>query len=361
MYPETTFHDGALCSPLLPAAESVGLSARKADDIYGTAPIIQDIWQSIWTAKVVIADVTGRNPNVNYELGLCHALGVPTVLITQRMEDVPFDYRHRRCIVYDTRRVDWQDKLRQDLVLTLKAVLEVTEVITDLSWPYDTRQLRYRRLAGAFVPADEAMDPILRGIGSVRESISRAFGPHGTSVAFASAFGVGKSNRAGVVIAAALESADALEQRGIDQVRGVTREVSAEIGDGTKASALLFCEMVAHGFDALRKGVVPRDLIHDMDVAVESTVKYLHLQSCPATSEEVSAVARTAAAGDQISAGVVVDAILKTGADGVVYVEDSPDLETTLEVREGMYFDRGFVTTRFINDEPKQLAVLKEA
>jgi hypothetical protein len=69
-------------------AESLGLQAQKADDIYGTAPIIQDIWHAIWTAKVVIADVTGRNPNVNYELGLCHALGVPTVLITQNLDDV---------------------------------------------------------------------------------------------------------------------------------------------------------------------------------------------------------------------------------------------------------------------------------
>jgi hypothetical protein len=81
-----------------PAARAAGLVTLKADEIYGTGPIIQDIWKQIWAATVVIADVTGKNPNVNYELGICHTLGVPTVIITQSMDDVPFDYRHRRCI-----------------------------------------------------------------------------------------------------------------------------------------------------------------------------------------------------------------------------------------------------------------------
>src|ERR1035437_1465276 len=100
---------------LVPAAEAAGLKALKADDIYGTAPIITDIWDSIWKARIVIADVTGKNPNVNYELGLCHALGVPTILISQEISDVPFDYRHRRCILYNTRAVDWQKKLQDDV------------------------------------------------------------------------------------------------------------------------------------------------------------------------------------------------------------------------------------------------------
>src|SRR5712692_3173688 len=60
-----------------PAAEAAGLDALQADEIYGTGPIIQDIWGSIWSASIVVADVTGKNPNVNYELGICHTLGVP--------------------------------------------------------------------------------------------------------------------------------------------------------------------------------------------------------------------------------------------------------------------------------------------
>ena len=108
---------------LAPAAASVDLRVVHAQEIFGTAPIIQDIWKLIWTARVVIADVTGKNPNVNYELGICHALGVPTVLITKSMEDVPFDYRHRRCIIYDTDQAGWETRLQEQLSSTLRVVL----------------------------------------------------------------------------------------------------------------------------------------------------------------------------------------------------------------------------------------------
>jgi len=66
-----------------PAAKNAGLTTRKADEIYSTGPIIHDIWNQIWAATIVVADVTGKNPNVNYELGICHTLGVPTIIITQ--------------------------------------------------------------------------------------------------------------------------------------------------------------------------------------------------------------------------------------------------------------------------------------
>jgi hypothetical protein len=123
LMPFSDLHNDYFKAILAPAAESIGLHAIKADQIYGTGAIIQDIWESIWSAQVVIADVTGKNPNVNYELGLCHALGVPTILISQEINDVPFDYRHRRCILYSTRAIDWQKKLESDVRETIKSVL----------------------------------------------------------------------------------------------------------------------------------------------------------------------------------------------------------------------------------------------
>lgn len=79
-----------------PAAEKSGLAALRSDEIYSTKSIINDIWERIWAAKAVIADATDKNANVNYELGLCDAVGVPVIRITANIEDVPFDYRHRR-------------------------------------------------------------------------------------------------------------------------------------------------------------------------------------------------------------------------------------------------------------------------
>lgn len=85
-----------------PKIEQIGqLTCLRADDIYDNQPIIEDIWQHINEARLVIAELTGRNANVFYETGISHTVGKDVILITQSMDDVPFDLRHLRCIVYD--------------------------------------------------------------------------------------------------------------------------------------------------------------------------------------------------------------------------------------------------------------------
>lgn len=83
-----------------PLLQELGFSCLRADEIYRPTAIIQDIWQNIQTAGLIIADMTGRNANVFYELGLAHAIGKEVILISQSMDDVPFDLRHLRCLVY---------------------------------------------------------------------------------------------------------------------------------------------------------------------------------------------------------------------------------------------------------------------
>jgi hypothetical protein len=83
-----------------PAAENAGFTIERADEIFGTEPIIEDIWQGINAAEVVIADVTGRNANVMYEIGIAHTVGRPVVMLTQTVDDVPFDLKQYRCIIY---------------------------------------------------------------------------------------------------------------------------------------------------------------------------------------------------------------------------------------------------------------------
>lgn len=100
-----------------------GLSPLRADEIYDNQPIIRDITQSIHHAKVILADVTGRNPNVNYELGIAHALKKEVILLTAEAKDVPSDYRHLRYLQYNRMNVDWNQTLSQELQATLKQVL----------------------------------------------------------------------------------------------------------------------------------------------------------------------------------------------------------------------------------------------
>lgn len=83
-----------------PLARRAGFSIERADEIYGTQPIIEDIWECINSAEIIIADVTGRNPNVMYEIGMAHTVGRPVIILSQRIDDVPFDLKHHRCIAY---------------------------------------------------------------------------------------------------------------------------------------------------------------------------------------------------------------------------------------------------------------------
>jgi hypothetical protein len=100
-----------------------GLSCERADEIFGTGPIINDIAEHIQKARVLIADLTGRNPNVFYELGLAHAKDKDVILITQNLRDIPFDVRHYRCIVYED-SIAGGETLKKGLQSTLERVLE---------------------------------------------------------------------------------------------------------------------------------------------------------------------------------------------------------------------------------------------
>jgi len=95
-----------------PAISKAGLKAVRADDeIFATGKIIDQVWSGINSAKVLVAELTGRNPNVFYELGLAHALDKPVVLVSSNQEDVPFDLQHIRVIYYDMRDPFWGEKL----------------------------------------------------------------------------------------------------------------------------------------------------------------------------------------------------------------------------------------------------------
>ncbi len=107
-----------------PTVERLPLDCRRADDIYGVRPIMEDIWEQLCRSRVVVADLTGRNPNVFYEVGIAHTLGKPVVLIAQSMDDVPFDLRHHRVIVYGYTPPGAR-KLEEALERTLRGVVSI--------------------------------------------------------------------------------------------------------------------------------------------------------------------------------------------------------------------------------------------
>lgn len=99
----------------VPAISACGLDPKRADDLYRPSAIVNDIWDYTKMAKIVVADLTGKNANVFYELGLAHATGKPAILIAQSMNDVPFDLRALRVIEYDKNSPVWGDTLKKQL------------------------------------------------------------------------------------------------------------------------------------------------------------------------------------------------------------------------------------------------------
>jgi hypothetical protein len=103
-----------------PAVQEAGLSALHAGEIFGNREVMEDVWASICKAQVIIADVSSRNPNVFYELGICHTLGKECIVLTQDHNDVPFDIRHRRYIPYSPQKLT---SLKNKVTATIKHVL----------------------------------------------------------------------------------------------------------------------------------------------------------------------------------------------------------------------------------------------
>ncbi len=107
-----------------PAVTEAGLEPKRSDDLYRPSQIVQDIWNYTKKAKILLADLTGKNPNVFYELGLAHALAKPVILVTESEVDVPFDLRNLRYIVYDKNEPNWGINLKKGIINAIKETIE---------------------------------------------------------------------------------------------------------------------------------------------------------------------------------------------------------------------------------------------
>ena len=110
-------------SVIMPAAEFMKLKCIRADSLFRSSPIMADLWEMIRNATVIVAELTGKNPNVYYELGLAHAIGKPVVLISEFISDVPFDLQSLRVVCYDKNDPNWGSKLKDNIISSLKETL----------------------------------------------------------------------------------------------------------------------------------------------------------------------------------------------------------------------------------------------
>lgn len=121
LMPFGDYHDMYYSDLYSPAIKDAGFDPERADSIFTTGTVMEQIWDRIQKASVLVAELTGKNPNVFYELGLAHSHGKPVILIAGTLDDVPFDLRHVRIITYDIKRPKWGEELKRDLVKYLRS------------------------------------------------------------------------------------------------------------------------------------------------------------------------------------------------------------------------------------------------
>jgi chaperonin GroEL len=341
------------------AASAAGFDAVRSDEIYSTKPIIQDIWNKIWRARVIVADVTGKNANVNYELGICHALGIPTIIITRDIEHVPFDYRHRRCILYDTDEAGWEDKLRTDLSETIRVVAGDTTSADELEWPYNTNFFKEPASGNALIASGDSRKAVIKGAQIVRKAIGSAFGPNGERVAVRASSGGTIPLQRGARIAQGIKSANPLEEKGIEEIRGAASSVFNSVGDHSKLAAILTTEFMSRGQELIDRDYHPGSVLGIFQNALDRVLGQLATHSAQADADSLKAVATTAAHGDQKIGELVFQAMKKAGKDGVISIDTSNQAESTLELFEGMRLGQGYISELFITDPKRQETILE--
>src|ERR671939_108364 len=209
---------------------------------------------------------------------------------------------------------------------------------------------------------EEARQSILRGVNKLADAVKVTLGPKGRNVVIEKKFGSPTITKDGVTVAKEIELKDQLENMGAQMVREVASKPSDVAGDGTTTATVLAQAIYREGARLVAAGHNPMELKRGIDKAVESVVAQLKTLSKPTKDhKEIAQVGTISANGDETIGKIIAEAMEKVGKEGVITVEEAKGLETTLEVVEGMQFDRGYLSPYFVTDPERMEAVLEDA
>jgi chaperonin GroEL len=209
--------------------------------------------------------------------------------------------------------------------------------------------------------AEEARGAMLKGVNKLADAVKVTLGPKGRNVVIEKKFGSPTSTKDGVTVAKEIELADPLENMGAQMVREVASKTSDVAGDGTTTATVLAQAIFREGSKNVTAGANPMELKRGIEMAVAAAVEEIDKLSKPVSGEEIAHVGTISANNDSEIGKIIAEAMEKVGKDGVITVEEAQGLDTTLEVVEGMMFDRGYLSPYFVTDPERMEAVIENA
>src|SRR5438128_4528584 len=214
-------------------------------------------------------------------------------------------------------------------------------------------------MAKQIVYGEHSRQAILRGVHILADSVKITLGPKGRNVVLDKKFGSPTITKDGVTVAKEIDLKDPLENMGAQMVREVASKTSDTAGDGTTTATVLAQAIYREGAKNVVAGANPMDIKRGVEKAVEALTAELKTMSKPVSGNMVAQVGTISANNDETIGKIIADAMDKVGKDGVITVEEAKSMETSLEVVEGMQFDRGYLSAYFVTD-PERMEVVLE-
>ena len=208
----------------------------------------------------------------------------------------------------------------------------------------------------------DARDGLRRGVDQLANTVKVTLGPKGRNVVIDKAFGGPQITKDGVTVAKEIELSDRLENMGAQMLKQVASKTNDLAGDGTTTATVLAQAIVKEGLKNVAAGANPLDLKRGIDKAVAATVENLKKQAQKVGNdpEKIKQVAAISANNDETIGELIAEAFSKVGKEGIITVEEAKGMDTTVDVVEGMQFDRGYISPYFVTNTEKMNAVLED-
>jgi chaperonin GroEL len=216
-------------------------------------------------------------------------------------------------------------------------------------------------MATQVVYGEHSRQAMLRGINQLADAVMVTLGPRGRNVLLGRSFGAPTITKDGVTVAREIALKDTQENMGAQMVREVASKTSDTAGDGTTTATVLARAIYREGMRQVVAGANPMDLKRGIDTAVDAVVGYIKTIAREVGGDMIAQVGTISANGDETIGRLIAEAVGKVGKDGVITVEEGKTLDSTLDLVEGMQFDRGYVSPYFVTDPERMTVLLEDA